>query len=162
MGKGSLTCATLWIVACAVLGTSAAAIAKYGSNGITIAHLVLSIFTIFFIVFVANATDKGGDGSKVGLAIGFIVVFCIWLPLLILLVADPGLRPILELEEQQFANQTKKRGEAIRNVVEGPLAIKNVIEAPLSSGLYLGLALLDSAMFACVEDYAANGRTGGF
>src|SRR4051794_38340469 len=99
-----------------------------------------------FIIFFSSVTDTGRDVLKVSRAIGFIVVFCIWLPLLILLFADPSLRPILELEEQQFANQTKKRGESIRNVVEGPLAIKNVIEAPLSSGLYFGLALLDSAM----------------
>jgi len=137
-------CLAILIVSVSILGTSAAAIAKYGRNGITIAHLVLAIFTVFFMVLVYGATLR--PGSTGVLACGLLVAICIWLPLLILLFADPGLRPQLDLGEQQRANQSKSLGGSIKIPADGPLAIYDAVSAPISRGVYFGLAFLDCSI----------------
>jgi hypothetical protein len=78
-------------------------------------------------------------GLGVCVIITMILLFCIWFPLLVVLVADPVLRQEINVEGQAYQNQNPKRGG------EGE-ALKGLIEIPLTAGPFLAIVIMDSLL----------------
>ncbi|KAJ6536151.1 hypothetical protein B0H19DRAFT_1079673 [Mycena capillaripes] len=115
-----------------VLGFAAYIVAHYDTKAIAIAHIVLSIFVMIFLILAlcAYSADPSASGGL------FMLNFLIYLVLMIVMVADPHTRQQTDSEGQNYfsGNQTES---VKRTVSKGGLTIA------FKSGPFLGLLIGD-------------------
>lgn len=90
----------------------------------------------------AAVAQRESDVVCGGAFVMYLIVFCIYLPLMVALAADPSTRDVLNEQAIQYANETQKRanlGGAINNV-------SDFVQLPLNSGRFLAIFIFDCTL----------------